>query len=581
MEKSMLTDLRHYLDSSTDDDFIIREHDESGESGFKWSDFSQKKIEGSYDSARGFDRVNGICTADALGTRAFLDYLDLEFVLSGHQDFVTLGLLKEGATDGALSIGNFSHYNEDRPLTAPLDPRTTSRDEESLFQNDQDGVHSLYTPIWDARRYQPFRGRDKIVHQVMMKANQILATVVSSAVESRQLKATTYQKLVKEGDDYQLSTVFLKNPEKKVTEAGKLSFEQDLPATLEVLDRSVETYNAYHFSYDERRYELIDWTDFAELRSRYRTVCRGRPRTSDIEFVSKLTVGEEERVFLIGDLHSSLSSWSLILRDMMKCGAIDSNWKMADHCRLIFLGDLVDRGPYGLEIVFLTYKLKIHNPDRVAIINGNHEDRPVYRKYGFESNAEPAEWGEEETLTDGELVIQFDQRISFCQEGKVCFRKDPDLAYEVKTEEIDGSGLKHFYLESHGERFYLSRLEKDRPVPHRADRLPDQIGDLFIDLHGMVHQILYDLPSAVFLRFGKHRRILLCHGGVYYDEPLGDMIPKPKPKLKRRVKVRRKKEDSGAILDALDALGQEGGHYYYKYLKYKSKYLALVKPDGQ
>ena len=41
---------------------------------------------------------------------------------------------------------------------------------------------------------------------------------------------------------------------------------------------------------------------------------------------------------------------------------------------IIFTGDLIDYGPYALEILFFVFNLKIINPDNVYIINGNHEE---------------------------------------------------------------------------------------------------------------------------------------------------------------------------------------------------------------
>ena len=57
---------------------------------------------------------------------------------------------------------------------------------------------------------------------------------------------------------------------------------------------------------------------------------------------------------------------------------------------MFFLGDLVDRGPYSIEILLIVFQLKVKNPNNVHIINGNHEDIDTYQRYGFdtEMNAE-------------------------------------------------------------------------------------------------------------------------------------------------------------------------------------------------
>jgi serine/threonine-protein phosphatase PP1 catalytic subunit len=49
----------------------------------------------------------------------------------------------------------------------------------------------------------------------------------------------------------------------------------------------------------------------------------------------------------------------------------------------LFLGDYVDRGPYGIECFMLLAALKVKYPDRVFLLRGNHESGPISRIYGF------------------------------------------------------------------------------------------------------------------------------------------------------------------------------------------------------
>ncbi|MCL4433061.1 MAG: metallophosphoesterase [Epsilonproteobacteria bacterium] len=50
---------------------------------------------------------------------------------------------------------------------------------------------------------------------------------------------------------------------------------------------------------------------------------------------------------------------------------------------ILFLGDYVDRGWYGCEVLYTIARLKCANPNRVFMIRGNHEDPSLNRKYGF------------------------------------------------------------------------------------------------------------------------------------------------------------------------------------------------------
>lgn len=51
--------------------------------------------------------------------------------------------------------------------------------------------------------------------------------------------------------------------------------------------------------------------------------------------------------------------------------------------RSVFLGDFVDRGSHGVEVVALLSCLKIVYPDKVFIVRGNHEEESLNKAYSF------------------------------------------------------------------------------------------------------------------------------------------------------------------------------------------------------
>ena len=51
--------------------------------------------------------------------------------------------------------------------------------------------------------------------------------------------------------------------------------------------------------------------------------------------------------------------------------------------KLLFLGDYVDRGAYGVEIILLLFALKLRYPDRIVLLRGNHESREMTEQFNF------------------------------------------------------------------------------------------------------------------------------------------------------------------------------------------------------
>ncbi|WP_440955160.1 metallophosphoesterase [Methanosarcina sp. Mfa9] len=82
---------------------------------------------------------------------------------------------------------------------------------------------------------------------------------------------------------------------------------------------------------------------------------------------------EEEPVMLVGDIHGNLEALEFILkmREEMGCKT------------LLFLGDYVDRGPQGVEVLVRLFRLKLEDPENVFLLRGNHETVEMNVYYGF------------------------------------------------------------------------------------------------------------------------------------------------------------------------------------------------------
>ncbi len=101
-------------------------------------------------------------------------------------------------------------------------------------------------------------------------------------------------------------------------------------------------------------------------------------------FAQKLIAQPGDMFYLHGDLHGDIFSLLEELKDLQKKGIIDDHFKIIpDNAWLVFLGDYVDRGQYGCEVIYTMMRLALANPDRVVAVRGNHEDIMISSAYGF------------------------------------------------------------------------------------------------------------------------------------------------------------------------------------------------------
>lgn len=82
---------------------------------------------------------------------------------------------------------------------------------------------------------------------------------------------------------------------------------------------------------------------------------------------------DAEPIMVIGDVHGDLQALEFILgkRQEMNCKNI------------LFLGDYVDRGPQGTEVLTKLFQLKLEDPEHIFLLRGNHETVDMNLYYGF------------------------------------------------------------------------------------------------------------------------------------------------------------------------------------------------------
>ena len=126
------------------------------------------------------------------------------------------------------------------------------------------------------------------------------------------------------------------------------------------------------------------------------------------------SVEAEKKWFIIGDLHGDFVAWHHLYKRIQK----------EPDFRVLFLGDLVDRGPHSLECVAALFEAILKYPNQFLWIMGNHDEALSVDKAtgNFRTSVEPAEfleelkrptaWATQEQLDRwGKLFIDVTQRL--------------------------------------------------------------------------------------------------------------------------------------------------------------------------
>ncbi|QKQ99171.1 serine/threonine protein phosphatase [Metallosphaera tengchongensis] len=95
-----------------------------------------------------------------------------------------------------------------------------------------------------------------------------------------------------------------------------------------------------------------------------------------------LRVGEKRRAVYVGDTHGAYNVTRHVLENY------------ANFDVIVFLGDYVDREPYGLENLELILSKFIESPEKIVVLRGNHESPLTNDYYGFKTEVEQKLGGE-------------------------------------------------------------------------------------------------------------------------------------------------------------------------------------------
>ena len=101
---------------------------------------------------------------------------------------------------------------------------------------------------------------------------------------------------------------------------------------------------------------------------------------------------DRQRLDIIGDIHGHLVPLQILGR---KLGYnVDADWSHPQGRHLVFVGDLIDRGPHSLEVAQLVQSLCQNN--QAICLMGNHEQNIIEWRHGRKS----ARYSNKSTITD-------------------------------------------------------------------------------------------------------------------------------------------------------------------------------------
>ena len=112
-------------------------------------------------------------------------------------------------------------------------------------------------------------------------------------------------------------------------------------------------------------------------------------KTDTSGFIYKMNLKDNDKVILFGDFHGSYHTFFRHMMRFKVLGIIgEEDFKIKEGYKIVFCGDVIDRGFYSLEILLFIFLLIKNNPNDIIYNRGNHESPDIYSRYGFSSELE-------------------------------------------------------------------------------------------------------------------------------------------------------------------------------------------------
>lgn len=210
---------------------------------------------------------------------------------------------------------------------------------------------------------------------------------------------TLFKKLKESFSNYEKDVEFQSYKELQ----KKKDYHVVTPKQLDILIPKIVTiYNNYFDSNSTKIKNVVTEDDFKKLKENI--------ELNKSDYVIKSTLPEDSKIIYLGDYHSSVHSLMVVIENLQNRNILNVNYELQPNYYIVFLGDIVDRGPWGIEclyIIYLLFLINNQNEIRIYILNGNHEEEQLYKQYDFDAELIYQLENNEDTINKFKMLINY------------------------------------------------------------------------------------------------------------------------------------------------------------------------------